>query len=134
MAPSTIVTAVMTYGPFHHHHSFLSAVCLTSYWSCVAWPHAQTYYTIIPIAVVYGMCSGAFVSLLTAPLLSLGKSNEVGERSGLMFTIIAFGALCGPPISGAIRKASEGWELVGIYAGKWKAATKRGISAHVTLV
>jgi len=70
------------------------------------------------------MCSGAFVSLLTAPLLSLGKPNEVGERSGLMFTIIAFGAMCGPPISGAIRKASEGWELVGIYAGKCKGATR----------
>jgi len=70
--------------------------------------------------VIYGLCSGAFVSLLATPLLSLGKPNEVGERSGLMFTIVALGAVCGPPISGAIRKASEGWEMVGIYAGKCK--------------
>jgi len=70
------------------------------------------------------MSSGAFVSLLAAPLLSLGKPNEVGERLGLMFTIISFGAMCGPPISGAIRKASEGWEIVGVYAGNCKEATE----------
>ena len=40
-----------------------------------------------------------------------------------MFTIVAFGAMCGPPISGAIRKASEGWEIVGIYAGKCEGAS-----------
>lgn len=69
------------------------------------------------------MFSGAFAGLLAAPLISLGKPNEVGERSGLMFTIVAFGAMCGPPISGAVRKASEGWEIVGIYAGKCKGAS-----------
>ena len=74
------------------------------------------------------MSSGAFISLLVAPLLSLGKSNEVGERSGLMFTIIAFGSMCGPPISGAIRNASEGWDIVGIYAGKCKGVTRRQTS------
>lgn len=35
-----------------------------------------------------------------------------------MYTIIVFGAMCGPPISGVIQKASGGWEIVGIYAGK----------------
>ena len=77
------------------------------------------------------MSSGAFVSLLAGPLLSLGKPNEVGERSGLMFTITAFGAICGPPISGTIRKASEGWEMVGIYAGKCTGATRWGTGAYV---
>lgn len=57
----------------------------------------------------------------------------MGERSGLMFTIMAFGAMCGPPISGAIRKTSEGWELVGIYAGRSKEAIIQGMSAHITL-
>jgi MFS transporter, MCT family, solute carrier family 16 (monocarboxylic acid transporters), member 10 len=79
--------------------------------------------------VLYGISSGASVSLVAAPLISMGKPNEAGERSGLMFTIISFGALCGPPISGAIRKASEGWEIVGIYAGKRINATRRGTSA-----
>jgi MFS transporter, MCT family, solute carrier family 16 (monocarboxylic acid transporters), member 10 len=64
------------------------------------------------------MFSGVFTGLLAAPLASLGKSNEVGERVGLMFTIVGFGAMGGPPISGAIRGASEGWGIVGIYAGK----------------
>jgi len=87
----------------------------------VAWPHARTYNAIALIAVIYGISSGAFISLLAAPLLSLGKPNEVGERLGLSFTITAFGAMCGPPISGAIRKATEGWDIVGVYAGECKA-------------
>lgn len=73
--------------------------------------------------MLYGIFSGAFAGLLAAPLISLGKPNEVGERSGLLFTIVAFGAMCGPPISGAVRKASEGWGFVGIYAGKCKGAS-----------
>lgn len=126
MGPSTIVTAVLTYG------SSLAALSLqrrsdTHLCSFLAaWPYTRTYYAIIPIAVLYGMSSGAFVSLIAAPLLSLGKPNEVGERSGLMFTIVAFGALCGPPISGAIQKATEGWEFVGIYAGKCREAPDEG--------
>lgn len=89
----------------------------------VAWPYARTYRALIPIAVLYGISSGAFISLLTAPLLSLGKPNEIGERSGMLFTIVAFGAMCGPPISGAIQKATGGWEIVGGYAGECKEAT-----------
>jgi MCP family monocarboxylic acid transporter-like MFS transporter 10 len=89
-----------------------------------AWPYARTYHAIILIAVLYGIFSGAFISLLAVPLLSLGKPSEVGERSGLLFTIIAFGAMCGPPISGAIRKETDGWEIVGAYAGKCKEVTE----------
>jgi MCP family monocarboxylic acid transporter-like MFS transporter 10 len=101
-------------------------ICLTPspFSLYIAWPHACTYHTIILIAILYGIFSGAFISLLTVPLLSLGKPNEVGERSGLLFTIIAFGAMCGPPISGAIQKATDGWEIVGLYAGRFKEATR----------
>jgi hypothetical protein len=31
----------------------------------------------------------------------------------------ALGALAGPPISGAVRTSSNGWEMVGIYAGRF---------------
>ena len=97
----------------------------------VAWPHALTYHSIIPIAVLYGISNGAFISLHCVPLLSLGKPDEVGERLGLFFTIIAFGAMCGPPVSGAIWKASGGWEIVGVYAGKCKEAIGQIGRAHV---
>ena len=125
IGPLTIVGAVMTYGASPRPTVPLSTMSfqyMSKYFSLlpIAWPYARTYHSIIPIAVLYGISNGAFISLHTVPLLSLGKPNEVGERLGLFFTIIAFGAMCGPPISGAIWKASGGWEFVGVYAGKCK--------------
>lgn len=125
MGPSTIVAAVMTYGSsLRPPSSNTSSQDMSKCFSIlpVAWPHARTYHSTIPIAVLYGISNGAFITLHTVPLLSLGKPDEVGERLGLFFTIIAFGAMCGPPISGAIWQASEGWEIVGVYAGKCKEA------------
>ncbi len=47
----------------------------------------------------------------------MGDTSSVGERTGLLFSFTALGALAGPPISGAIRSKSGNWESVGYYAG-----------------
>lgn len=51
------------------------------------------------------------------PLIALGATEDVGRRTGMAMTISAAGALAGPPISGAIEKASGGFKAVGYYAG-----------------
>ncbi|TFK46696.1 MFS general substrate transporter [Heliocybe sulcata] len=80
------------------------------------WPLAQTKSAFIAIAVIYGFSSGVYVSLLMAPVLALGETGDVGRRVGMTMTVQAFGALAGPPISGAISGA-RGWGGVGVYAG-----------------
>ena len=60
--------------------------------------------------------SGAFVSLLAAPMIAFGEPGDVGRRIGMCFTVLALGALIGPPISGAIITA-HGYVADGIYAG-----------------
>lgn len=47
----------------------------------------------------------------------LGDTVDIGRRVGMFLCIAAVGALCGPPISGAIYKVSGGFEGVGFYAG-----------------
>jgi MCP family monocarboxylic acid transporter-like MFS transporter 10 len=47
----------------------------------------------------------------------MGEVEDVGRRSGMMMTIIAMGALAGPPISGAINNATGGFREVGYFAG-----------------
>ncbi|KAJ7030006.1 hypothetical protein C8F04DRAFT_1368282 [Mycena alexandri] len=47
----------------------------------------------------------------------LGDITDFGQRSGMAITLTAIGALTGPPISGAISKATEGFSAVGYYAG-----------------
>lgn len=101
-----------------------------------AWPFAKDKGGYVAIAIVYGyahyvfcrsqwtdrcpdarISSGVFVSMLAAPLIEMGDRNDVGVRLGMFFTIIAMGALAGPPISGAINTATDGYKAVGYYAG-----------------
>ena len=49
--------------------------------------------------------------------MELGPTEDLGRRMGMFMSIFALGALGGPPISGAIRTASGGFEAVGYYAG-----------------
>lgn len=55
--------------------------------------------------------------MLAAPLIEMGERHDVGVRLGMFFTILAMGALSGPPISGAINTATGGFKAVGYYAG-----------------
>lgn len=50
--------------------------------------------------------------------MAMGAVDDVGRRVGLFLSFAAFGALAGPPISGAINSATGGFEDVGWYAGE----------------
>ena len=55
--------------------------------------------------------------MIAAPIVRMGRTEDVGVRIGMNFTVIALGAVAGPPISGAINTATGGFEFTGIYAG-----------------
>lgn len=94
-APLTLLCAVMTY----------------------IWPFATTKGSLIAIGIIYGFCSGAYVSLLPIPFVMMGDMHDAGRRTGTAMTAIALGAIAGPPISGAIAQATDGFKAVGYYAG-----------------
>lgn len=53
--------------------------------------------------------SGAFVSLPPAVVASISKDpRKIGIRVGQSFSIVAFAALMGTPISGALQTADNG--------------------------
>ncbi|EPT01154.1 hypothetical protein FOMPIDRAFT_1023451 [Fomitopsis schrenkii] len=95
ITPANVVAAVMTY----------------------AWPFANDTGGFIVIAIIYGFSSGVFVSLLAPPIVHMGEIKDVGTRVGMAFTLLALGAVAGPPISGAIQTATDGYKAVGYYAG-----------------
>ncbi|KAJ6581826.1 major facilitator superfamily domain-containing protein [Mycena capillaripes] len=95
LAPMTLIAAGMTF----------------------AWPHARSEASLIVIAALYGVVSGTYVSTFPLPVFALGEVADVGRRTGMALTVAAFGALAGPPISGAINTATGGFEPVGYYAG-----------------
>ncbi|KAH0826860.1 major facilitator superfamily domain-containing protein [Lanmaoa asiatica] len=91
MVPFTIVAAIMTF----------------------VWPFATSKGALIAITVIYGFSCGTYVSLLAVPAMSMGTVGDVGRRTGLFLSFTAFGALAGPPISGAINSTTRGFEDVG---------------------
>jgi len=52
--------------------------------------------------------------------MAFGETSDIGRRTGMYMTIMSFGALAGPPISGAINTSTGGYKDVGIYAGMSK--------------
>ncbi|KAL0946436.1 hypothetical protein HGRIS_012659 [Hohenbuehelia grisea] len=95
LAPMTSIAAILTY----------------------AWPFATSKGALIIVAIIYGIASGAFVSIFPVPIYGFGEIDDVGRRIGMSMTLAAAGALAGPPISGAINKATGGYRAVGYYAG-----------------
>ena len=55
----------------------------------------------------------------------MGEMHDAGRRSGTGMTVIALGAIAGPPISGAIAQATGGFKAVGFYAGMVRAPSSR---------
>ena len=82
-----------------------------------AWPFATTKGSLVAIAVTYGLCSGAYLSLGSLPVVMMGDMDDAGRRTGTALTVIALGTITGPPISGAIAQGTDGFEAVGYYAG-----------------
>lgn len=59
--------------------------------------------------ILYGFCSGAFVSVPPACLAKITPDlSIIGARMGLSFFICAFGLLIGSPVAGAIIKTQNG--------------------------
>jgi MFS transporter, MCT family, solute carrier family 16 (monocarboxylic acid transporters), member 10 len=62
------------------------------------------------------------------PVIAFGDIDDVGRRVGMALAVLATGALAGPPISGAINRATGGFKFVGYYAGLCLFYCRRSIS------
>ncbi|KAG8737781.1 hypothetical protein FRC10_007808 [Ceratobasidium sp. 414] len=82
-----------------------------------AWPFARSLGSLVVVACIYGIACGVFVGMLPAPVTRMGETEDVGRRSGMLMTVVAAGAVAGPPISGAIRDTTGSFVGVGYYAG-----------------
>ncbi|KIJ59680.1 hypothetical protein HYDPIDRAFT_43826 [Hydnomerulius pinastri MD-312] len=101
------------YGPTNTMIPFTVAAGVMTF----IWPFASSKPELIVVAVTYGITCGAYVSLLSLPVIAMGELSDVGRRVGMFLTFSAIGALGGPPASGAIYGATQGFKAVGFYAG-----------------
>ncbi|KAJ7881048.1 major facilitator superfamily domain-containing protein [Mycena olivaceomarginata] len=103
----------LRFGPLNVMALFMVLAATCTY----IWPFVDSHSGYIAITVFYGFSSGPFISLFAAPTAQMGDPHDFGRRLGLQTTFMAFGALGGPPISGAIEGNSRSFHDVGVYAG-----------------
>ncbi|RDB29256.1 putative transporter MCH4 [Hypsizygus marmoreus] len=84
-----------------------------------AWPFVEKKAAFIVITCLYGFFSGAFIGLFPVPVSQpiFGEIHDLGRRTGMLMSVLALGALAGPPISGAILQKHHNFHAVGVYAG-----------------
>ncbi|KAJ9357879.1 hypothetical protein DTO027B9_2806 [Paecilomyces variotii] len=73
---------------------------------------------IIILAILYGFCSGGFVSLPPVVMVTLTKDiRDLGARLGMFFASIGIAMLIGTPIGGAILNETHKYMGVQLFTG-----------------
>jgi MFS family permease len=103
------------FGPMN---SIIPVVIISSSLS-FAWIGVSSTSGLYAWSVIYGMVGAAIQSLFPATLSSLTTNLRMqGTRMGMVFTIVSFAVLTGPPISGQlIQKKGGGYEYAQIFSG-----------------
>ena len=80
----------------------------------LAWIGVHDQTGLVVFAVFYGLCGAGIQSLFPAAIVSVivsstnaGVSN-IGARMGMIFTVVSFACLTGPPIAGVFIKRHQG--------------------------
>ncbi|KAH6708725.1 major facilitator superfamily transporter, partial [Leptodontidium sp. MPI-SDFR-AT-0119] len=91
-----------------HFNIMIVMGALTSILILGLWLPSSGNAPIIVFAALFGVSSGAGISLTPALCAKLSLIREIGVRTGTVFTISAFAGLTGSPIGGAIISRSGG--------------------------
>ncbi|KAI0664176.1 MFS general substrate transporter [Cubamyces menziesii] len=86
---------------------FIPAASLCSILILGLWLPSRNAGSIIAFAALYGLFSGAFVSLLATYIATISPREQYGARLGSVYMLIAVATLVGPPTGGAILKETD---------------------------
>ena len=70
----------------------------------------------ITFAAFYGFASGGFVSLAPAQIARISPVQQIGVRTGVLFSCVSFAGLVGNPIGGALVDGTN-FDKLNIFAG-----------------
>ncbi|KXH38525.1 major facilitator superfamily transporter [Colletotrichum simmondsii] len=99
------------------YNIFVVVCYLTSIWMLALWIPANTDGALIAFAVLFGFCSGAYVSLIAPLIAQISPLHEIGFRTGITFFTNSIGGLTTNPINGAILAGSGGWVGIKVFSG-----------------
>ncbi|KAH8882023.1 putative monocarboxylate transporter [Thozetella sp. PMI_491] len=106
---------------------FVSACYIAGVLILAMWIPANTEGIVIGFSVLFGLFSGAYISLMGALVAQISPPEEIGYRNGLTFLISAVGGLTTAPIAGAILQTPAGWSGLKTFAGVLLLAGTTGV-------
>ncbi|KXH26798.1 major facilitator superfamily transporter [Colletotrichum salicis] len=99
------------------YNIFVVVCYLTSIWMLALWIPANSDGALIAFAILFGFCSGAYVSLIAPLIAQISPLHEIGFRTGITFFTNSIGGLTTNPINGAILAGSGGWVGIKVFSG-----------------
>ena len=96
---------------------FIVVCYLSGIWILALWLPDSSNPALIAFAVLFGFCSGAFVSLVTPLVMQISPFAELGFRVGIVLFVTAIGGLTTNPINGAILDSAGGQTGLKIFPG-----------------
>ncbi|KAK8132255.1 hypothetical protein PG999_000428 [Apiospora kogelbergensis] len=97
---------------------FCGACFIASILVLAMWIPGSTDAVIVAFAVLFGLSSGAYISLMAALVSSISPLEELGYRNGLCFLASSIGGLTTSPIAGAILESPiGGWVGLKAFSG-----------------
>jgi MFS family permease len=99
----------------------LNGLCIAALASgilALCWQKVTTNASIIVFSLLYGFCSGAIVSLMSAAMAQIPDNpRDIGTYMGMGMFCVSFASLIGPPINGALISHYHGFTQVTIFSG-----------------
>ncbi|KAK8000608.1 major facilitator superfamily transporter [Apiospora arundinis] len=97
---------------------FCGACFIASLLVLAMWIPGSTDAVIVAFSVLFGLSSGAYISLMAALVSSISPLEELGYRNGLCFLASSIGGLTTSPIAGAILESPiGGWVGLKVFSG-----------------
>ncbi|MCJ1341413.1 hypothetical protein MMC09_006709 [Bachmanniomyces sp. S44760] len=116
--PGRLVPAILAdrfFGPLNTIIPVAFVTGLTLY----CWAFVQSQNGLVAFAVIYGLGAAGLSTLFPAVITSITKDiSKTGIRLGMVFTVVSFAVLTGPPLAGAlILKDDGGYLYAQMFAG-----------------
>lgn len=99
------------------YNIFIIVCALSGIWILGLWIPDSSTPALVAFSVLFGFCSGAYVSLIAPLTMQISPMSEIGFRTGLVFLCSSIGGLTTNPIAGAILDSAGGWLGVKIFSG-----------------
>lgn len=113
------LSAGVTADKIGRYNTFVIACGTAGILTLTLWIKAANDAALIAFAVLFGVSSGAYISLFGALVAQVSPLPEIGFRTGLVFCVSAVPGLVTSPIAGAILSNGGGWVGLKAFAGSF---------------